>query len=110
MDRPERDHGRRLRLAGGVVTTTAGAAALLAIWFLPPTPPVEDRIAGWVGAFAALVAVLHGVLLLVGWSNGRRSLRRGGHGDHDRCHGFDVGALIAVQLFRLRRIRKPAHQ
>ncbi|MFI7744898.1 hypothetical protein [Kocuria rhizosphaericola] len=24
------------------------------------------------GAFAALVAVLHGVLLLVGWSNGRR--------------------------------------
>ncbi|WP_344119826.1 hypothetical protein [Kocuria aegyptia] len=47
-------------------------AALLTIWFLPPAAPVEDRIAGWVGAFAALVAVLHGVLLLVGWSNGRR--------------------------------------
>jgi hypothetical protein len=71
MDRLDRDRGRGLRLAGGVVTTTAGVAALLAIWFLPPAAPVEDRSAGW-GAFAALVAVLHGVLLLVGWSNGRR--------------------------------------
>ena len=72
MDRPDRDRGRRLRLVGGVVTTAAGVAALLAIWFLPPAGPVENRIAGWVGVFAALVAVLHGVLLLVGWSNGRR--------------------------------------
>ncbi|MGX5358144.1 hypothetical protein [Kocuria sp. KH4] len=54
------------------MTTAAGVAALLAIWWLPPAPPVEDRLAGWVGAFAALVAVLHGALLLVGWSNGRR--------------------------------------
>ncbi|MGQ1840149.1 hypothetical protein ACT4S2_17055 [Kocuria turfanensis] len=72
MDRPDRDRGRGLRLAGGAVTTAAGVVALLAIWLLPPADPVEDRIAGWVGAFAALVALLHGVLLLVGWSNGRR--------------------------------------
>lgn len=72
MDRPDRNRGRRLRLAGGVVTTAAGVAAFLSIRFLPPAAPVEDRITGWVGAFAALVAVLHGVLLLVGWSNGRR--------------------------------------
>ena len=65
MDRPDRDRGRRLRLVGGVVTTAAGVAALLALWFLPPAAPVEDRLAGWVGAFAALVAVLHGVPLLV---------------------------------------------
>lgn len=72
MDEPDRDRGRGIRLAGGVMTTAAGVAALLAIWWLPSAPPVEDRLAGWVGAFAALVAVLHGALLLVGWSNGRR--------------------------------------
>lgn len=72
MDQPDRDRGRGLRLAGGVMTTAAGVVALLAIWFLPSAAPVEDQIAVWVGAFAALVAVLHGVLLLGGWSNGRR--------------------------------------
>lgn len=72
MEELDRHRGRGLRLAGGGLTTAAGVAALLAIWLLPPAVPEEDRVAGWIGAFAALVAVLHGALLLIGWSNGRR--------------------------------------
>ena len=72
MEELDRHRGRALRVAGGVLTTTTGVAALLTIWLLPHAVPAEDRVAGWVGVFAASVAVFHGVLLLIGWSNGRR--------------------------------------
>ena len=72
MEEPDRQRGRGLRLVGGVLTTAAGVAALLTIWFLPSAGSGEERVAGWVGAFAASAALLHGILLLVGWSNGRR--------------------------------------
>src|SRR3712207_2636190 len=72
MERADRHRGRGLRVAGGVCTTAAGVAALLTIWLLPTAVPEEDRVAGWVGAFVASVAVFNGVLLLIGWSNGRR--------------------------------------
>lgn len=96
MDRPDRDRGRGLRPAGGVLTTAAGVAALLAIWLLPAAAPVEARLAVCAGAAVwALGGEAFGTAVMVIMIGVMASM---------------FGALVAVQLFRLRRIRKAAPQ